>query len=257
MTRHELPPLPYDYDALQPWIDEQTMRIHHDYHHLKWVEELNAAQDRLVNAWQGGDAALIRHFQQLVAMYQSEHALHDLFWQTMGPNQGGQPSGELADQIVQDFGSFGALKSRFSRVANSLETAGWAVLVWEPWHWQLAILGGESCGLHTGPGAMALLALDVCEHAYYLRYQHRRAEYIHNWWNTVNWTRVAERFATATRASLPGPHHVRRRRLNVKQRNRDALAGGSDGRTVVGVGPEHSAPHADPQARKDTCGAAR
>lgn len=239
MTRHELPALPYDYNALQPWIDEQTMRLHHDYHHRRWVEELNAAQDRLVAAWQSGDAALIRHFQRLVAVYQSEHALHGLFWETMGPNQGGQPKGELADQIAQDFGSFGGLKSRFSRVANSLETAGWVVLVWQPWHSQLAIVSGESAGLQTESGGTAMLALDVWEHAYYLRYQHRRAEYVHNWWNTVNWVRVAERFGAASRTALPRRERAHRRRGSLLRRTPDALPGVADGRAVVGTGPDY------------------
>ena len=240
MTRHELPALPYDYDALHPWIDEQTMRLHHDYHHRRWVDELNAAQDRLVAAWQSGDALLIRHFQRLVAFYQSEHALHGLFWETMGPNQGGQPSGDLADQITQDFGSFGALKSRFSRVANSIETAGWAVLVWQPGHWQLAIMSGESYRLQTGASGTALLALDVWEHAYYLRYQHRRAEYVHNWWNTVNWARVAERFAAGTRTGLVRQERARSKRMNAPRRNPDAPPVIADARAVGAAGPENT-----------------
>ncbi|MFN8627920.1 MAG: superoxide dismutase [Candidatus Binatia bacterium] len=227
MIRHQLPPLPYSYNALQPWIDEQTMRLHHGYHHRKWVEELNAAQDRLVAAWQSGDAALIRHFQRLIALYQSEHALHGLFWETMGPNQGGLPRGDVADQIVQDFGTFGALKSRFSRVANSLETAGWVVLTWQPWHSQLAIVSGEGVGLQTEAGGTALLALDVWEHAYYLRYQHRRAEYVHNWWNTVNWAHVGERFSAASRSRLTGRAHARGRHAARPPADPDARPGAS------------------------------
>jgi len=240
MTRHELPALPYPYDALQPWIDEQTMRLHHDYHHRMWVDELNAAQDRLVATWHSGDAALVRYFQRLVSIYQSEHALHGLFWEIMGPNQGGKPAGELAEQIAQDFGSFGALKARFSRVANSLRAAGWAVLVWQPWHWQLAIMSGDSYSLQTGAGGTALLALDVWEHAYYLRYQHRRAEYVHNWWNTVNWGRVAERFAAASRTGLLRREHTRGKRMDHPRRIPETPPAAADHRAFAGTGTEHT-----------------
>jgi len=205
MRPHALPPLSYDYGALQPWIDEQTVRIHHGYHHLRCVEALNGAQERLTAAWQSGDFHLIRYFQRLVALHGSEHSLHKLFWEIMGPNQGGQPRGELADQITEDFGLFATFKSQFSAAATSLEAGGWAVLTWQPWNQQLAIVDEESQRLHAERETGVLLALDVSEHAYYLRYQHRRAEYVHNWWNTVNWPRVAERFslATSTNAATP------------------------------------------------------
>lgn len=200
LKRHVLPSLPYDYCALQPWIDEQTMRIHHGYHHLRFVEELNAAQARLEAAWQSGDISLVRHFQQLVATHESAHALHALFWETMGPNQGGQPRGELTDQISEDFGSFATFKSCFSAAASSLETGGWVMLAWQPKSQQLAIRAAEGYRLDAGVDAGALLVLDVAEHAYYLKYQHRRAEYVHNWWNTVHWPRVMQRFAVAVQS---------------------------------------------------------
>ena len=212
MRPHALPPLSYDYAALQPWIDEQTVRIHHDYHHHRAVEALNSAQDHLNAAWQSGDFQLIRYYQRQVALHGSEHFLHKLFWEIMGPNQGGQPRGELADQIAEDFGFFTTFKSQFSAAATSLEAGGWVVLIWQPWSQQLAIVDQDSRRLHAQWETPAVLALDVSEHAYYLRYQHRRAEYVHNWWNTVNWPRVAERFSRAVRDTAgtggkpePGP----------------------------------------------------
>ena len=200
LRRHELPPLPYDYSALQPWIDEQTMRIHHGYHHFRSVDELNAAQQRLEAAWQSGDISLVRHFQQLVATHESAHFLHSVFWEIMGPSQGGQPRGELSEQVTEDFGSFPAFKSCFSAAASSLETGGWVMLAWQAKSQRLAIRAVEGYRLEAGADIGALLVLDVAEHAYYLKYQHRRAEYVHNWWNTVNWPRVAQRFAVAVQS---------------------------------------------------------
>jgi Fe-Mn family superoxide dismutase len=222
MTRHVLPPLPYDYSALEPWIDALTVRIHHDHHHLKCIEGLNAAEERLAAAWQSGDLSLVPHFQRLVAVHEAEHFLHGLFWEIMGADQGGQPRDQLADQVVEDFGSFAAFKSRFSAAATNLEAGGWVVLVWQLGSQQLAI---RTLGRHRqlwGWGSIALLALDVWEHAYYLKYEDRRGEYVHNWWNTVNWTRVGFRFAGATssRSSI-GSSRVTRR-ADSRRRDRGA-----------------------------------
>ncbi len=197
MIQHALPALPYDYTALKPWIDDLTMQIHHDYHHRQCVDALNAAQEQLVAAWQRGDFSLIRHFQRLVAWHETSHFLHSVFWETMGPNQGGHPEGELADQISQDFGSFPSFKSRFSAAASSIQDGGWVVLAWHPGTEQVVICAAERHCLPVECGSSVLLVLDVCEHAYYLKYQNRRGEYVHNWWNTVNWPRVAQRFAVA------------------------------------------------------------
>lgn len=198
MTYHLLPPLPYEYSALEPWVDAQTMRTHHDYHHQKWVDELNNVQAHIDELWKSGDSVLIGHLQEQVALALSEHLLHRLFWEIMGPNQGGQPRGALSEQIVEDFGSFANFKSRFSAVANSSETGGWVILAWQPWNRQLGIVDARRQRLHAGSEDRAvLLVLDVWEHAYYLKYQHRRAEYVHNWWNVVNWPGVGERFIGA------------------------------------------------------------
>lgn len=244
MIRHALPPLPYDYSALKPWIDDLTMQIHYDHHHRQCVDALNAAQERLVAAWQSGDFCLARHLQRLVALNESAHFLHSVFWETMGPNQGGQPGGELADQISQDFGSFPSFKSRFSAAAGSLQDGGWVVLAWHPGTEQVVIRTAERHWLPVGWGGGVLLALDVWEHAYYLKYQNRRAEYVHNWWNTVNWPRVAQRFAAATQPksdSVPRGTSAwaspRRRRRHVVLTCRDdvayaASAGGDSARKL-------------------------
>jgi Fe-Mn family superoxide dismutase len=200
--RHAVPSLPYDYAALEPWVDELTMRIHHGGHHRTTVETLNAAEAQLALARRAGDFVLARYLQQRFALSAAEHTLHCLFWQSMAPNEGGAPRDDLADQISEDFGSFVGFKSEFSAAANSLESTGWAILAWQ--NERLGIVAAESHRLQTEWVNAAILVLDMSEHAYYLRYQNRRGEYAHNWWNTVNWPRAARRFAVVARAGIDG-----------------------------------------------------
>ena len=193
---HLFPPLPYDYAALQPWIDEQTLRLHYD-HHRSRVDALNAAEAQLVAQPDSSDFAWMRYLQQQVAVRTSEHLLHCLFWEIMGPNQGGAPRGVLADQIQDDFGSFATFKSQFCAVATMLEVSDWVALVWQPTSQRLVIRAVDYHQIPSEWHVGIVLALDMSEHAYYLQYQNRRVEYAHNWWNTVNWPRVAERFVAA------------------------------------------------------------
>lgn len=218
MTPHVLPPLPYDYNALQPWIDAATLRLHYDHHRAR-VAALNAAEDRLAMEGGNADFAWMGHLQHLVAVRTAEHMMHCLFWEIMGPNQGGAPVGSVADQIRDDFGSFAGLKSLFGATATAMETAEWIALVWQAASDRLAIRALDYQQLHGWWDVGIVLALDVSEHAYYLQYQNRRAEYVHNWWNTVNWPRVAQRFTAATQSWRAGtPERPRSQR-----RHRDAL----------------------------------
>jgi Fe-Mn family superoxide dismutase len=201
MGRHELPPLPYEYDALEPYIDEQTMRLHHDKHHQGYVDGLNKAEEKIAEARKAGDYALIKHWEREAAFHGSGHFLHSLFWLNMAPSGqggGGEPSGALAEQIVKDFGSFDAFKAHFSAASGAVEGSGWGVLVWQPQGQQLVILTAEKHQNLTQWGVVPLLVLDVWEHAYYLKYQNRRGEFIQAWWNVVNWGDVAARLAAAT-----------------------------------------------------------
>jgi len=198
--KYELPPLPYDYNALEPYIDEQTMRLHHDKHHLAYVNGLNAALEKLEAARAAGDFALTKHWSREAAFHGSGHLLHTIFWPNMAPASnggGGEPSGELAAQIIKDFGSFAAFKAHFSAAANQVEGSGWALLVWEPVAGQLEVLQSEKHQNLTQWGVRPLLVLDVWEHAYYLKYQNNRSAYVEAWWNVVNWPDVAERFKAA------------------------------------------------------------
>lgn len=192
--RHSLPPLPYPYNALEPYIDEETMRLHHDVHHAAYVRGLNQAEQALAEARAGGNYALVQHWERQAAFHGSGHFLHSLFWEIMGPKGGGQPSGPLAAQIRKDFGSFEAFRAHFSAAAAAVEGNGWGILAWQPLGQQLVVLAAENHQKQTQWFVIPLLVLDVWEHAYYLKYRNRRAEYIQNWWNVVNWPAVEERF---------------------------------------------------------------
>jgi Fe-Mn family superoxide dismutase len=197
---HELPPLPYDYNALEPYIDEQTMHLHHDIHHKAYVDGLNNAEKKLAEARAAGDYALVKHWSREAAFHGSGHFMHALFWPNMAPagkGGGGEPTGALAEQIKKDFGSFDAFKKHYSAAAVAVEGSGWAVLAWQPQGNQLVILQSEKHQQLTQWGVVPLLVLDVWEHAYYLKYQNKRAAYVEAWWNVVNWADVAARLAKA------------------------------------------------------------
>ena len=197
---HELPPLPYDYKALEPYIDEQTMHLHHDIHHKGYVDGLNNAEKKLAEARAAGDYALVKHWSREAAFHGSGHFMHAMFWPNMAPagkGGGGEPTGALAEQIKKDFGSFDAFKKHYSAAAVAVEGSGWAVLAWQPQGNQLIILQSEKHQQLTQWGVIPLLVCDVWEHAYYLKYQNKRAAYVEAWWSVVNWADVAARLAKA------------------------------------------------------------
>lgn len=197
---HQLPPLPYDYKALEPNIDEQTMHLHHDIHHKAYVDGLNKAEDMLAQARKAGDYALVKHWSREAAFHGSGHFLHSIFWPNMaaaGKGGGGEPSGALAQAINKDFGSFAAFKAQFAAAAVAVEGSGWAILAYQPAGDQLVILQSEKHQNLTQWGVVPLLVLDVWEHAYYLKYQNRRAEYVNNFFNIINWSDVAARYSKA------------------------------------------------------------
>jgi len=197
---HELPPLPYDYKALEPYIDEQTMHLHHDIHHKGYVDGLNNAEKKLAEARAAGDYALVKHWSREAAFHGSGHFMHAMFWPNMAPagkGGGGEPTGALAEQIKKDFGSFDAFKKHYSAAAVAVEGSGWAVLAWQPQGNQLVILQSEKHQQLTQWGVVPLLVCDVWEHAYYLKYQNKRAAYVEAWWNVANWADVAARLAKA------------------------------------------------------------
>jgi len=202
---HELPPLPYAYDALEPHIDEQTMKLHHDLHHKGYVDGLNNAEQKLADAREAGDFGLVKHWEREAAFHGSGHLLHTIFWQNRAPEGnggGGEPSGPLADKIVEDFGSFAAFQAQFNAASTQVEGSGWGILAYRPFDGKLVVLTAEKHQNLTQWGVTPLLVLDVWEHAYYLRYQNRRAEYVKNFGAIVNWADVGERFELAWQKSM-------------------------------------------------------
>lgn len=199
--KYFLPPLAYDYNALEPAIDEQTMRLHHTKHHQSYVDGLNAALDALTAIRNGQrDAREIKAWSRELAFHGSGHLLHVMFWAGMMPG-GSKPSGHIAEQLSSDFGSHDGFVKHFKAAAGAVEGGGWAILVLEPLSQRLMIMQAEKHQNLTAWGVVPLLALDVWEHAYYLKYQNRRAEYVDAFMNVINWPFV-DRKLTGTLASV-------------------------------------------------------
>jgi len=196
---YSVPPLPYPYEALEPHIDKLTMEIHHDKHHQAYVDKVNAAlagtplesaaiEDVLRDLGQVPDDK-----RTAVRNNGGGHYNHTLFWESMSPNGGGEPSGALADAIASTFGSFAALQSKLKEAGVNQFGSGWSWLVHDGSG--LAVVGTPNQDNPISDGKTPLLGVDVWEHAYYLKYQNKRPDYIDAWWNTVDWSKVAERFS--------------------------------------------------------------
>jgi Fe-Mn family superoxide dismutase len=191
---HELPPLPYPYDALEPHIDEQTMRLHHDKHHLAYVNGLNNAETKLAEAREKGDYALVKHWEREAAFHGAGHFLHVIFWENMTPNGGGTPSGPLADAINARFGSYEKFLAQFKAAGAAVEGSGWVLLVKNVMTNTLDILTAEKHQDLSQWVTLPILACDVWEHAYYLKYQNNRAAYLEGFVQVINWRDVERRF---------------------------------------------------------------
>jgi Fe-Mn family superoxide dismutase len=197
---YTLPPLPYPYDALEPHIDAETMRLHHDLHHAGYVKGFNEALAALKRCLETGDQAGAAYAAQKAAFHGSGHVLHSIFWTNMSPRGGGEPRGSLAKRIAAEFNSFEAFKSQFLSVANAVEGSGWGVLAYHPALKRILILQAEKHQNLTVWGVVPLLVVDVWEHAYYLRYQNRRGDYLKAFFNVINWENVAARLEAAEKA---------------------------------------------------------
>jgi len=197
MVKAELPPLPYAADALEPHYDARTVELHHGKHHLAYVNGLNAALDKLAAARGAGDFALVKHLEREVAFHGGGHVLHSIFWTNLAPNGGGQPGGAVADALAREFGSFAAFDAQMRAATNAVEGSGWGVLAASP-AGDLVVLQVEKHQNQVLPGWTPLLVVDVWEHAYYLKYQNRRAEWVDAVMDhLVNWADVAARLARA------------------------------------------------------------
>jgi Fe-Mn family superoxide dismutase len=199
MKKYGLPPLPYSYEALEPYISREIMTLHHTKHHQAYVTGANAALERLEKQRKGENPENVRGILRDLSFNLSGHKLHAVFWPNMAPSGkgGGTPGGSLADQINRDFGSFEAFKKQFSDAAKNVEAVGWAILTYDAESDTLLIYQVEKQNFMHPPDLPLILTLDVWEHAYYLQYKNDRASYVDNWWNVVNWDDVEKRFAKA------------------------------------------------------------
>jgi len=195
--KHVLPPLPYEYSALEPYISEEIMRLHHTKHHQSYVNGLNKAEEKMKQARKRNDFDLIKHWEREAAFHGSGHYLHCIFWEIMNPRGGGKPKGELLAQIEKNFGSYELFKKHFSEAAKNIEGIGWAILVWSPRSRKLEILQAERHQFLTQWDTIPILVLDVWEHAYYLQYKNEKGTYVDQWWNVVYWPNAEKRFEEA------------------------------------------------------------
>ncbi|MGB5107700.1 MAG: superoxide dismutase [Candidatus Zixiibacteriota bacterium] len=201
---YALPPLPYAYDALEPHIDKMTMEIHHDKHHAAYVNNLNKALDGYPDLRKMSPEDLIRKVGTLpdaihtaVKNNGGGHVNHTLFWNIMAPNAGGDPTGELAAAIAATFGDLAKFREKFNAAATSRFGSGWAWLVVSDEGLEITSTANQDSPLSYGQ--TPILGVDVWEHAYYLKYQNRRADYLTSWWNVVNWPAVAKLYAATAK----------------------------------------------------------
>jgi Fe-Mn family superoxide dismutase len=210
VAEYTLPPLPYDFGALEPNIDARTMEIHHDKHHAAYVNNLNAAlkdhpdhQGKPIEQLIANLAAVPEAVRTAVRNNGGGHANHSLFWQVMKPGGGGEPTGALAQAISADLSGFASFKEAFAKAATTRFGSGWAWLVVRGGKLAVTSTANQDNPLmdvvEAGQKGTPILGLDVWEHAYYLKYQNRRPDYIASWWSTVNWDDVARRFGAATK----------------------------------------------------------
>ena len=202
---HQLPPLPYDFGALEPHIDAKTMEIHHDKHHAAYVNNLNAALEKAPELQSLTPEELVKSLSQVPEAVRTAvrnngggHVNHSMFWKIMGANQGGEPSGRVAEAITKSFGNFQTLKEKFNAAGVGRFGSGWVWVVLNK-SGQLDIVSTPNQDNPLMDGLYPLMGNDVWEHAYYLKYQNKRADYVKAFWNVINWKDVANRFAKAVK----------------------------------------------------------
>lgn len=197
MADYELPDLPYDYGALEPYISGEIMELHHSKHHQTYVKGANTAIEQMADARDKDQLGSVNLLAKNLAFNLAGHVNHSVFWPNMSPDGGDQPDGELAISIEQDFGSFDAFRAHFTATATGIQGSGWSILAWDSIGSRLLI-----CQLydHQGNlplGLVPLLMLDMWEHSFYLQYRNVKDEYVTAWWNVVNWADVIRRFDNA------------------------------------------------------------
>ncbi|RRJ33849.1 superoxide dismutase [Halocatena pleomorpha] len=200
--RYTLPPLPYDYDALAPAIDEQIMRLHHDKHHQGYVDGANEALDKLDTMRQKDRFNSIKPIKRDLSFNVSGHILHSVFWESMSPNGGGRPAGGLATALERDFGSVDGAIAEFCTAAKNVESSGWGLLVYDHLADRLLVTQAEAHNDLAVQGATPLLVIDVWEHAYYLQYTNDRGAYVDAFLDVVDWETVRSRYEAVTSSNV-------------------------------------------------------
>ena len=210
---NELPPLPYDYAALEPYIDQQTMHLHHDMHHGTYVKNLNAALEKYPNLQSKSPDELLRDLSAIpedirtaVRNNGGGHVNHTMFWKIMKPKGGGEPSGKIADVIKKTFGSFKDFQTKFNDAGAKQFGSGWVWLAAKP-SGEVQIITTPNQDNPISQGLFPIMGNDVWEHAYYLKYNNRRAEYLQAWWNVVNWEEINKRLEAVKTVREPALAH--------------------------------------------------
>jgi superoxide dismutase, Fe-Mn family len=197
MSDYTLPPLPYDYGALEPHYSAKLLELHHDKHHAAYVKGVNDTLDKLADAREKADYGSIVGLQKSLAFNLSGHVLHSLFWQNLSPEGGDKPDGQLAAAIDEEFGSFDAFKAQLTEATTTVQGSGWGSLAWEPYGQHLFVEQIYDHQGNVGQSGINLLVFDAWEHAFYLQYLNVKADYVKALWNLVNWRDVGARFEKA------------------------------------------------------------
>ena len=191
-------PLPYNTDHLEPYMDEETLHLHHTFHHGGAVKGANKDIEMIKNVMNSGDLTLADHWTKKLSFHLSSHILHSIFWTNLA-NKKSQPTGDLLKRIEKDFGSTNKMQGMIAKISKSIEGSGWGILAYQPYSDNLVVLQCENHQKLTVWGAIPLLVIDVWEHAYYLKYKNRRGDFVDALMNIVNWDNVAQRYDIALR----------------------------------------------------------
>lgn len=197
MQQYSLPELPYAYDALEPHLSSEILELHHGKHHAAYVKGANDTLDQLAEARRKQNFAHIGQLEKNLAFHLSGHVLHSLLWKNLSPQGGGRPEGALASALDEHFGGFDAFKAQLDAAASSVQGSGWGALSWEPLGKRLIVEQVHDHQSNVGVATLPLLVIDMWEHAFYLQYQNRKAEWIKAFWNIVNWQDVSVRYGKA------------------------------------------------------------
>jgi Fe-Mn family superoxide dismutase len=204
MAVYNLPDLDYDYGALEPHVSADIMTLHHGKHHKAYVDNANATLEKLAAARDKSEFATVAALERALAFNVSGHVMHSIFWKNMTPKGGGKPSGELAQAIDRDFGSFDAFQKQLSEAAATIMGSGWAALSWEPLSQKLQVNQIYDHQSNYNVGSMPIMVIDGWEHAWYLQYKNVKAEFFKALWNIWNWDDITKRYAAAMGISMPG-----------------------------------------------------